>query len=546
MDYLSIAEDNTVVVEGYCKSPTEDDKIISLHMKFTQAHYMNKKVFVMNVTDTTERDALIAAEASSEYKSRLIASVSHELRTPLNATINFTEMTLSDPQVPEYVKQSWLIPAQRSSKLLLNIINDILDFSQMHAKKLRMTFERKNVIETAQECMQLLEIQARIKGIKLEIQNKLREEDQMFLTDHNRLKQVMLNLLNNAVKFTFSGGVTLLLEKAISSKGNTGLKGIKITCRDTGIGISLENQQKLFKEFEKIDLGEKSQMNAAGVGLGLVISNNLVQRLSPEEITRREPECIQVFSKEAAGSSFSFNIYEYLPQGTSKRTKKSRSVMYLDKAEQNSGSSELSHDSDQSAGLTPVSERQKFELSRKFPASFMKKDFLESPQQRASLDQHEIQDLCPCSKILIVDDDIFNLTALEQNLSKLQMSCDWAFHGQEALNKIMYRQTHRCCDSCKQYAVVFMDLNMPIMGGLEASKAIKEKVKLKEIDDLKVIACTAFIQESDRQKAFSAGVDEYCTKPISLASIQEKLASIGFKSLIPRRSINSCSLRTTF
>lgn len=512
-------------MEGFCKSPINEKKTINLYLKFTQSHYMNKRVFVVNITDTTDRDALISAEASSEYKSRLMASVSHELRTPLNATINFTEMTLSDPNVPDYAKQQWLVPAQMSSKLLLFFINDILDFSQMHANKLRMTFESKSVLTTVSECTQLLEIQAKKKGINLEIQNTLLGEDQILLTDHNRLKQVILNLLSNAVKFTFTGGISLVLEKAIPTTGNMNLKGIKITCSDTGIGISSDNQRKLFKEFEKIDLGERSSINAVGVGLGLVISNNLVQRLSPPEITGREPERIYVTSKEGVGTEFSFIIYDYYEKQMSRRrSTNGQLIVNLEKAE-SSDSESLARDPSLSIESIPISEKQRFELLR----NFSKNELPESLRKFESVE--EIR--CTCPKVLIADDDSFNLTALEQNLSKFRVTCDWAFHGQQALEKIMHRQTHRCCDSCKQYAVLFIDLNMPVMDGFEASKAIKEKIKLKEIDDLKIIACTAFIQESDQEKAQAAGIDAYCTKPITLAGIQEKLASIGFK--FPRR-----------
>ena len=100
-------------------------------------------------------------------------------------------------------------------KLLLCIVNDILDFSQIEANKLRLTFESKNVVHTAGECVELLEIQAKKKGIELSIESSLLSaSDEMLYTDHNRLKQVMLNLLSNAVKFTFEGRVVLKIEKA--------------------------------------------------------------------------------------------------------------------------------------------------------------------------------------------------------------------------------------------------------------------------------------------------------------------------------------------
>ena len=163
---------NSVIFEATLISEHKN-KSTNLSIKFTKSLFMEKRVLVMNITDHTERDALVAANASNEYKTRLLSSVSHELRTPLNGSINFIEQTLNEPTVPDKMKEKWLLPALRSNQLLLSLVNDILDFSQMHAGKLRLVFESRNVLTTASECMDLVELQAKKKNLKLELQNNL-------------------------------------------------------------------------------------------------------------------------------------------------------------------------------------------------------------------------------------------------------------------------------------------------------------------------------------------------------------------------------------
>ena len=509
---------------------------------------MDKQVMVINITDTTDRDSLIAAEASNEYKTRLLSSVSHELRTPLNGSINFIEQTISESTVSDTVKSKWLIPALRCNRLLLFLVNDILDFSQMHAGKLRLVFETKSVVETAMECIELLEIQAQKKQIGLKLQNNLRKKDETLRTDHNRLKQVILNLLSNAVKFTFHGGVTLILDEVVitqpqllslsydnNSSGSL-VRGIKVTCQDSGIGINSENQKKLFQSFEKLDLGKHDlRMNATGAGLGLVISNNIVQRLNPEEVTGREAEVIRFKSKENEGTSFYFTVYN---RGTGNSL-----------ASQQNQHIQLIHDSeslmtipDEVMGFkntTDLMRTMNIKLdtlrtgrggqNNSLLSPYLNKASFRSANLAATGDLLNSQKInCDCPKILIVDDDPFNLTALDQILSKLKISCTLAFNGKQAIEKIEIRQKTRCSSSCRQYRAMFLDCQMPVMDGFETAKALKEMMKKREIDVIKIVACTAFVQKSDEAKARESGMDDFCTKPINFAVIKEKLAAAGF------------------
>ena len=508
------AAQSAVTVESYWQNPTFPSHNIHLSIKFTTSLFMDKQVFVVNITDVTDRDSLIAAQASSEYKSRLLSSVSHELRTPLNGSINFIEQVLSEPLVPKAVQEKWLIPALRCNRLLLSLVNDILDFSQIHAGKLRMYFEPRNVVETAKECIELLEIQASKKGLKLELNNNLSKEEEVLVSDHNRLRQVILNLLSNAVKFTFEGRVSLILDPISSQNLNVKRKGVKITCRDTGIGISPKNQEKLFQMFEKIELEEKSHANSMGVGLGLVISNNIVQRLSPKELTGQEWDVIRFESQENVGTTFYFEVYD-----------RTESTL----ASQNNGN-DSSVCSEARINFQTVQE-----LGREFPmninyiheTSKFCHDRNESKSISTMSPTLQIKITCDCPKVLIVDDDVFNLTALSQILAKNGMECHWAFHGKEAIEKVKYRQANRCSPQCQQYKAIFLDLSMPILNGFETAKLLRKMIQNEEIDDLRIIACTAFLQESDEKASMEVGMNDFCMKPVNASAIKEKLQGLN-------------------
>lgn len=525
------------------QNPPESSKR-TFFIKFTTSFYMEKKVIVINITDTTDRDSLIAAQASNEYKSRLLSSVSHELRTPLNGSINFIEQILNERALPKQVTEKWLIPALRCNKLLLSLVNDILDFSQMHAGKLRLVCEPRNIVETAKECLELLEIQANKKNLKLSLQNNLNLDSEIMTTDHNRLRQVILNLLSNAVKFTFRGSVTLVLDPVNRSLNpshainleddqteKTIFNGVRITVKDTGIGINQENQKRLFQAFEKLELGHKSVINATGAGLGLLISNNLVQRLSPEELADKDAKIIKFESREKVGSSFYFEIYSWKLAADGSHSKG------IEMSETNHPDSIFSEKGLETGSIQLLT-REFLDANANSRGVIRRNvitlDTMGSENIDERLGKHYTQPLiaspvtCKCNKMLIVDDDPFNLTALDQILNKLHIQCDWAFNGQEAIEKILFRQRNPCCSACQQYKAMFLDCSMPILDGFETAARLRQMINNREIDNLKIIACTAFVQQSDEDKARAAGMDDFCTKPIKMTMIKEKLFSVGF------------------
>ena len=537
-------QENILATE--CDIPSASTTFL-LEVKILFTVFKGKPSVALVFSDITERSLVTILQENNNYKNRLLASVSHELRTPLNASINFTQEAIDHPDLSGFseVKENYLIPALRSSQLLLFLINDILDFSQMSANKLRLVYENKNVCETLEECLNLIKIQASRKGLKVVADYRFEKgENELFCTDHNRLKQIVLNLLSNALKFTLVGEIRLtasteilsVLPVAPSSEAieldklpdnfemvttKNSRRILRVSISDTGIGISEENKRKLFKAFEKIDLGEKKALNTQGVGLGLVVSNSLVASLGPGDSSN----AIKVESEVTKGATFTFWITDHSPECPENQEKNNASRkpedLHSDMKERLNSSNEIEN-METLQSFFPKKTLVSLNSERMASARF------KTPRITTEEDHHQNPPKCP--PILIVDDDIFNICALQMILSKLGYTCDVAYNGEQAIQKVLQRHSETLReDSVKQYQykLIFMDCNMPIMDGLEATKILKAKMKDKEIDPIVIVACTAFIAEQDKMLATGIGVDSFCIKPVN----REKIADVLNKYL---------------
>ena len=494
--------------------------------------FREKPSVVLVFSDITERNLVTVLQENNNYKDRLLASVSHELRTPLNASINFTEAAIEHPALhalPD-VRDNYLMPALRSSQVLLHIINDILDFSQMTANKLRLVYENKNVVETLNECVNLLKIQTMRKGLKLSLDFSSEDGKDEFCTDHNRLKQIILNLLSNALKFTLKGEINvtakITLPKDLPIGGRVsgtevfGYRALSVKVSDTGIGISRENKQKLFRAFEKIELGDRLPLNSQGVGLGLVISNNLVLALGPEE----QNNGMKVESTENEGSTFLFWIVDKTQEELKVNQSGSESANICIEIDEHNGDDQ-EHRLDTVTSFLPKKTMDLLNSERK--NNLIQSTEASLPPSARLIDTNKYP------RILIVDDDIFNIFALQMILSKLGYTCDTAFNGEQAIQKVLERGVANAkSDACKsiQYKLIFMDWSMPIMDGSEATMILKKKMRNREIDDIAIVACTAFWSEKEKVHASEAGIDAFCFKPIN-----KELVSNLVKKFVPSK-----------
>jgi CheY-like chemotaxis protein/nitrogen-specific signal transduction histidine kinase len=481
----------------YKKTPLSTP--MSIELKISIATFSNETCLIFIFRDTTARDTIAMLEGDNAYKDKLLASVSHELRTPLNGNMNLIDCAILDPAIPQKVKDKFLIPAVRSGKLLLHIINDILDYSQMQANSLKLVFTENDLKKGIEDAVQLVELQAARKGIQLifECDNSIPTN---FQTDHNRVSQIALNLLSNALKFTFKGCIKCVVEKLDSN--------VRISISDTGIGISPENQKKLFGMYTKLEYENQNEINPRGVGLGLSISNMLAQILGPPNNVG-----ITVSSVPGIGSTFSFFLCERTGVNQVKAIKKPKSPRSAAGKYQSECASPVS----EGVSSLPLHSTKEFstvfELTKKkMITSFS--DIVISTKK------------CECPKILAVDDDGFNIMAMESILGVLGYSCVASYNGYDAIEKFFDRLHNPCCEECTGFKVIFMDCSMPVIDGMDTTKELRSRMEAEGVVGISIIGCTAYTSEQQLKDCIEAGMDDVTLKPLEKAKLASLLTKI--------------------
>jgi len=381
------------------------------------------------------------AQKSNMAKSEFLSRMSHELRTPLNAILGYAELMLSDTE--DKLSESHRYEVEITLKAgmhLLNLINEILDLSSIETGEIVISNNEVSLDKVIKEACEHIAPVANKSNIAVSCQfNPVKNI--YIKTEHQRLKQILLNLLTNAVKYNKKEGtVTINIEYPSETK-------LKISIIDNGIGIKSEELDKIFTPFNRLE-EYKNQVN--GTGIGLTITKSLVELMGGE---------IGVNSKPKEGSTF----WVTLP--------------YYSKEEIPSSSSDEKENIATSANVN-------------------------SKNNSAN-----------SKKILIVEDDEVNQELMLAMVNTFSIKADIAENGLVALEKIK---------SDDDYALVFMDLTMPKMGGLEATKIIRnlDSEKRKSI----IIALTANAMPGDKEKCLEAGMNDYVEKPVSLKRLKEILS----------------------
>ncbi len=366
-----------------------------------------------------------AAEHSAKAKSEFLARMSHEIRTPMNGVIG-TASLLEGTDINEKQKK-YLHTIKSSGNSLLNILNEILDFSALEAGKIKVVSEPFNLYRCADEIYHLFQALVQEKGLefKLEYDENLPEH---IIGDQGRIRQTVINLLNNALKFTEEGNVTL---KILSSKQKNGEQALKFSIYDTGDGISEDKLQYLFKTFSQVD--ESSVRKTGGTGLGLSICKALVEMMNGE---------IGVNSVEGEGAEFWFSI--------------------------------------------PLI----------FPTEEELIDYAAQGIQKEMLVEYTSYD----ASVLLVEDVEVNVFVITEMLESYGCRVDHAVNGKIALEM----------EAKKNYDIIFMDCQMPIMNGFQATKEIR-----KTNENIPIIALTANVLTEERDKCFDAGMDAFVSKPVT-------------------------------
>jgi len=366
------------------------------------------------------------AEESTQFKSEFLANMSHEIRTPMNGIIGMTYLIL---QTSLGAKQKKYIQTiENSAKNLLSIINDILDFSKIEAGKLNIEKVDFSISELLANIENMMAIKADEKGLDFSIEGDFGGE-YVYHGDSLRISQVLINLIGNAIKFTEKGFVKVTVD---SSADNT----MRFTVQDSGIGISKEQQQRLFSSFVQADGSTTRQYG--GTGLGLSISKQLVELMEGS---------IWVESEVGVGSQFTFELR--LPKRN-----------------------------------TPI----RLQSSRK------------------NLDIETLRG----SHILLAEDNVMNQEIIMGLLQESGINIDIVDNGMSAIERLQ--------EYPDKYELVLMDMHMPQMDGVEATKIIRETNK-----EIPIIALTANVMKKDIQETQHAGMNEHLCKPIEIDKLYETL-----------------------
>jgi len=458
--------------------------------------------------DITQQSAIIRLKiAANLQKDRMLATVSHELRTPLNSIlgmIQIAQQKVKDADILQY-----LSICSNSGNLLLGLVNSILDLNLIRANKLKLYTERINLNKFLQEILQLFEYQCNVKSIFLQL--KISSfVPQFVVTDKNRLSQILINLIGNALKFTSEGGITVSVQM-----GKKNRDFIELSVQDTGVGIKEEEQGKLFHIFGKLETEDEetgTAVNTQGIGLGLTISNNLAKLLC----TDVNLQGIKLQSEYGAGTKFSFLINKELEIGFCLVKKQHQEILCEDVPSCDlltEGAS--SHDEG-------INLKKFYSLSPlKKPHTTQRSNPACSEVIPVKTNSQSTAELSPPRKkpyVLIVDDNPLNIVVVELFVQKHQYQVKTALSGQAAID-IMLKNNH----NESPIKVIMMDLQMPIMDGYQATKILKELMHKGDIPETPIIALTANDNEDDRKVCKESGIADYLTKPIKEKDILQIL-----------------------
>jgi PAS domain S-box-containing protein len=547
-----------------------------------EGRFLGVEGFITDITERKRAEKILTeskqqAEIASRLKSAFLANMSHEIRTPLNAIIGFGE--LMENTSLDYVQKDYIGVIKDSGQILLVLINDILDLSKIEAGEMHLEVIDFDLEYLVHSVLKINSARVEEKGLDLScsIDGKI---PRGLKGDPTRIRQILINLVSNAIKFTDRGGITVSTRlKGMEEKDGARVHTIEFSVKDTGIGIPKDKHRLIFEAFEQADVSTTRRYG--GTGLGLTICRALVTMMGGTIWVESDPgkgseflftvklaesapavdKDIQPLTREALKDkkvalvddcSTSRKITEYycleagmriVYQGESgegalswlrEQTEMPKLIITdvlmpgmngydfvkeAKKIEKAGNIKMIALTSDARPGAARMAQESGFDAY--IPRPVTKQNFIKIVEaalgdkrtagaQDQIITRHLSEEVaCKGLKILVVEDNPVNQRLLQIVLKNMGCEADMASNGQVAVEKV----------KTNTYDLVLMDLQMPIMGGCEATKIIRSQFSKA----LPIIALTAAAMKEDEANSRAAGMNDFITKPVELHKLKEKI-----------------------